>query len=215
MSVIRARIIKATPGEKQSNPSSVPTLRGPFARRIPALVVNAHAEAESIVHEARTSIASVVEDAVREAREREVARLCAEHIQLRVGEEERARRDLDRTIEIATLLAERLIGEAISVEPQRIAVLAQHALSQTRGARSIRIEACDEDLPALHALFTDLSADVLTIELNPELQRGSLIVHTNLGRVDARLAPQLAQLGAALREALLADTRNPKTRPLE
>ena len=62
----------------------------------------------------------MAEKVAREARETELARLAAEVIVVRSGAERRAERELDRTIELAVLLAERLVGEAIAVEPARV-----------------------------------------------------------------------------------------------
>jgi flagellar assembly protein FliH/type III secretion protein L len=210
MSLGRARIVKADAGAPAA--SGAP-LAPPLARRIPALIVDARAEAERIVLEARKvadaivtdahrSVASRVEAAVTEAREAEVARITAEHLALRVGEEQRAERDLDRTLEIAALLAERVVGEALALEPARIGVLATTALHETRGARRMRIEASADDVPALEAILADLGQGVATVEPSSELARGSLVVHTELGRIDARLGPQLTRLAEALREAL-------------
>ena len=36
----------------------------------------------------------------------------------------------------------------------------------------------------------------------PSLPRGSLVVHTDLGTIDAQLRPQLDRLAKALREAM-------------
>ena len=209
MSIGRARIVKA------AAPSGAGVARPapPLARRVPRALVEARGEAAQIVNEARqaaaaiiaearASVASRVEAAVREACDAEVARITAEHLALRVGEEQRAERDLDRTIEIAALLAERVVGEAIALEPARIGVLATSALHETRGARRMRIEASPEDVSALERVLADLGQGIATVEPTTELARGSLVVHTELGRIDARLGPQLTRLAEALREAL-------------
>lgn len=180
------------------------------------MVVRARAEADritehanktatAIVAAAHASVAGLLATAVREAREQELARIAAEHLALRIGEEQRAERDLARTLEIAALLAERVIGEAIALEPSRIATLANGALLETRGARRVRIEASRDDLPALQAMLAGLGEGIATVEVSAELGRGSLVLHTELGRIDARLGPQLGRLGESLREALRSD----------
>jgi flagellar biosynthesis/type III secretory pathway protein FliH len=65
----------------------------------------------------------------------------------------------------------------------------------------VRIEACPEDIPALRDALGAVAEDA-EVEADAGLPRGSLVVHTELGHVDARLAPQLARLAEALREAL-------------
>lgn len=211
MSIGHARVIKAD--GSASAPSATAARSETFARRVPALVVDARAEADRIMREAMTAADAIVADArdsalaigeaaTRAAREQEVARVLAELIALRVSEEQRAERELDRTVEIAALLAERVIGEAIAVEPARIAALAQSALRETRGARKMRIEACKDDVAALEAMLAGLADTIATVEVSADLLRGSLIVHTELGRIDAQLGPQLTRLAEALREAL-------------
>ena len=212
MRIGRARIVKAAALPGAGAPAAAPAPL-PLARRVPAAIVEARGEAERIVREARraaeamiaeaqASVASRIEAAVREARDAEVARITAEHLALRVGEEQRAERDLDRTLEIAAILAERVVGEAIALEPARIGLLATSALHETRGARRMRIEASPEDVPALETILADLGQGIAAVEPASELARGSLVVHTELGRIDARLGPQLTRLAEALREAL-------------
>jgi type III secretion protein L len=218
MTVARARVIKASASAGASagpNPDATRDthMTERLARRLPRVVVDATADAariladaraaaESIVAEARGTAAAVAESAAREARDAELAKIAAEVVLARASEERRAERELDRTIELAVLLAERLVGEALAVDPARASTLAVDALRETRGARQLRIEAAPADVPALTDLIASLGEGVATIEASSELGRGSLIVHTELGRVDARLAPQLARLAEALREAL-------------
>lgn len=226
MSLTRARVIKAK-GTPASDDITRVTSAGELrARRIPALVVDAKEEAARIVAaadakadamltEARASVASIVESAAHDAREKELARVTAELLVRRATEEEEAEKAIERTIELAALLAERLVGEAIAVEPARVTALARSALLEARGARQIRIEACADDVPALDALLASIAggdgrdardardaASVARVEVSQELARGSLVVHTDLGRIDARLAPQLTRLAEALRVVL-------------
>jgi flagellar biosynthesis/type III secretory pathway protein FliH len=168
------------------------------------IVADARAWAAEIVEEARAKVAEAAAGAAREAREREIARVTAEVLVVRAGDERHRERAIDRTIELAVLLAERLVGEALAVEPERLSALAAQALRETRGARQIRVEAAAEDVAALQALLRELGEGVVSVEPSSELGRGSLLVHTELGRVDARLAPQLARLADALREHLSA-----------
>lgn len=222
MTVERARVIKAvSTGTASVAPPDGRSAHAPshpqaLARRVPREVVDAHAEAERIVSEAQAyatemvaeataKVAATVQDAAREAREREIARVAAEVLVARSTEERRAERELDHTVQVAVLLAERLVGEAIAVEPSRVAALAAGALKETRGARQVRVEASAEDVPVLVDLLASLGEGVATVEPSHELARGSLVVHTELGRVDARLAPQLSRLAEALREVLKSD----------
>jgi flagellar assembly protein FliH/type III secretion protein L len=208
MSIERARVIKArfVGDPTPSSPSFIMgrrVAREEVEARAAAaqIVARAQAEASAIVESARASIAKIEDD----AREREIAKVAAELVASRAGEESRAERELDRTVEIARLLAERLVGEAIRVEPERIAALAHEVLRETRGARRIRIEASPEDAPTLARLLGE-AGRVTEVVPDPALARGSLVVHTELGRIDGRLAPQLSRLADALEEALREST---------
>ncbi len=195
----------AFPPNPGAAPIAAPVAEAARARRIAGEVIEARAEAARIIasaqKEAEAVVASAAAAAATEAREQEVARLAASFLALRDEEAGQPERDVDRIIELAVLLAERLVGEAIRVEPARIAELAASAIHEARGARRVRIDASPDDVDALAQALGAIgqSAD---IQPDPTLQRGSLVVHTDLGRVDARLQPQLARLAAALREAL-------------
>jgi len=199
MSLARARIIKgAFAGEGEvTRPAPSDPL---FGRRVPREVMDARAEAERILAAAREGAAKVAAQAAGEAREQETARLAAQFLALKKADEDRAERDLARAIDIATVLAERLVGEGLRIEPQRIAELAASALAETRGARQVRIDAHPDDVTALREALAAVG-HAAEVGADASLGRGSLVVHTDLGTIDARLRPQIARLAAALREA--------------
>jgi flagellar assembly protein FliH/type III secretion protein L len=198
MTLERARIIKGAAAQTRPEAAAAAAER---ARIVPRAVLEARAEAERILAEARTSATAIAADAARDARDAEIARLAASFLALRREDERRAERDLDRAVELAVLLAERLVGEAIAHEPARIAHLAASALAEARGARRVKIDACPDDTAALATLLRELGFDA-EIGADASLARGSLVVHTDLGRIDGRLEPQLRRLAVALREAL-------------
>lgn len=205
MTIARARIVKASVSDADvTRPAPVPS-REARGRRIAREVVAARDEAERVVREAREEAARILgavrEEAAREAREAQTARLAAAFLELERRAEQRAEQDLDRAIEVATLLAERLVGEGLKLEPARIAGLAASALAETRGARRVRIDACPEDVEPLQRALAEAGHHA-EVQPSGELARGSLVVHTDLGSIDARVRPQLARLAAALREAM-------------
>jgi flagellar biosynthesis/type III secretory pathway protein FliH len=175
----------------------------PIGRRVAKDELAAREEAARIVAAARAEASRLASAASQEAREAETARLAAAFLSLRRAEEQRAERDLDRVIEIATLLAERLVGESIRLDPTVIAHLAANALTETRGGRRVRIDASPEDVePLRDALAAASFAIVTDVRADAGLARGSLVIHTDLGDIDARLRPQLERLVAAVREAM-------------
>jgi len=90
------------------------------------------------------------------------------------------------------------------VHPERIVEMAKRALEEVRGARKATIEAhpLDADVLKAHLDALGLPAEAAEIVGKDDLSRGSLVLHTDLGTLDAKLAPQLDRLAAALRDAL-------------
>jgi flagellar biosynthesis/type III secretory pathway protein FliH len=185
-------------------------------RRVPREVVDAHLvakrlldearkEADAILERARESAERVAARAAEEARQAEHAKVAALYLALRREEERRDERDLDRTMSLARILAERLLGETLDLEPARIFALTRQALAEAKGATRAVIEASPLDADALrsHVLDFGLPEGALDVKIDPQLSRGSLRVHTNLGTLDVQLTPQLERLAKALRDALV------------
>jgi len=166
-------------------------------------IAEAKRAADAIVAEARSKAQSVAQNAAREAAEAEQAKVAALYAALRVREERSAETQLDRSVELARVLAERLLGESLHVDAQTVAKLARQALAEAQGARTVRIEAHPDDVATLKQHITMLNiAQVASITADATLERGSLRLHTDLGTIDAQLRPQLERLAAALRDAL-------------
>lgn len=215
MTVVRARVLRA-PIAAGATPVFTPEPHATRARVVPAATVEAHqkavrlvAEAEEraarIVAEAEARVANVREVAAREAAEEARAKLAAQFVVLRVEDARRAERDADRCVEVAALLAERLLGRALELDAGAIADLAKRTLADARGARRARVLACEADAVALEARAAELGlgAGNVQIAIDPTLARGSLVVETDIGSLDARLPVQLERLAAALRDALV------------
>jgi flagellar biosynthesis/type III secretory pathway protein FliH len=167
------------------------------------MVEEAKRTAEAIVAEARSKAQHVADAAARDAAEAEQAKVAAAYVALRAKEERSAEAQLDRSVELAGVLAERLLGESLRVDAQTVAKLARQALAEAAGARTVRIEAHPADVQALTQHVAVLGmAQVASIAADATLQRGSLRLHTDLGTIDAQLRPQLERLAAALRDAL-------------
>ena len=211
--VTRGRVVPQA-GDASALPFSE-TVASP--RRVPREVVDAHDAARAIlaraeetakelVSQARAAASDAVALASEEARQAEVAKLTALFLALRQREEARAEVDLERAINLAVMLSERLVGAALEVRPERIVEMARRALEEARGARKVTITAHPLDAEALRSKLEELgfSKGALEIRTDLDLSRGSLSLHTDLGSLDARLNPQLDRLAAALRDALRA-----------
>lgn len=217
MSLTRARVLSARSDAISSSAEAAPTARAPRGSRhvLDATVVLAHAEAARILDDARRAAASLHEEAraraeettraaAQEAREAELARLAAVALYLDARERSYGDRELERAVDLARLLAERVVGAELALSPERVAHMAAALLGEARGAASARIFACREDLAALRATFAslELPEGTVSLEEDPSLLRGSLVVESDVGTVDGRLETRFELLAAALLEAL-------------
>jgi flagellar biosynthesis/type III secretory pathway protein FliH len=187
----------------------------PFARSEKATVVDARVEAQRILDAAEARARELVANAQREAshvrlraetegRADAIAALAARAIALAQREDESTQKRLDQIVDLARLLAERLLGEALELAPERVVGLARQALREARGARQIKIVANPSDAVTLEAALGELGveATILSVETDPGREPGNLRMVTDIGVLDAELSPQLGRLAVKLREAL-------------
>jgi flagellar biosynthesis/type III secretory pathway protein FliH len=168
-----------------------------------ALLERAEAEANALLERARAEALLLKERAAAEGRAEAAATLAARELALTSREQKALETGLDDSVELARLLAERLLGEALAVEPGRIAALARQALTEANGAKRVTIVAHPDDVPLLErALLAGELAGVASIASDAGRARGSLRLETNVGTLDAELAPQLERLAARVRESL-------------
>ena len=176
------------------------------AERAREIVTSAEARARQILDGARAEALAVSERAEAEGRATSAAKFAQIALSLSRSEAESDRRATARLIEVARLLAERLIGETLRLEPSQIVALAEHAISEARGARRITIVAHPADASELErALAAGRLERVARVVTSDERGRGSLRFETELGVLDAELAPQLDRLAEALRVSLSHD----------
>lgn len=187
----------------------------PFGRVVPKAVVDAGAEAARLLAKARVEAQTLVAAAERraadlkllaeaEARAEASAKLAAHALALATHEAKADERALERTVALARLLAERLLGASLAVAPEQVVALARQALAEARGARRLAIVAHPEDAQLLSQALPSLGVAVETVRVLPDgaRQRGSLRIETDIGVLDADLAPQLDRLALRLRETL-------------
>jgi flagellar assembly protein FliH len=168
------------------------------------VVEEANTAAEAILAEARLRAAGSAAAAVAEAREHALTELTARWLALRERERAAMGRDREVVVRIAVALAERLLGASLELEPSRIDALARGVFDEARGARRAVVEAHPLDADELRARLDTGGLDLQSIEVRSDaaLARGELRLHTDLGTIDARLAPRFERLAAALRDAL-------------
>jgi len=188
----------------------------PRARVAPRALVEAAAEAERVLSKARVEAQLLLESAERkaadlrlraetEARADAAAKLAAHALSLASYEAKADERSLERSIDLARLLAERLLGASLAVAPEQVVALARQALSEARGARRLSIVAHPEDAKLLSDALPSLGVapEIVRVSADGSRKRGSLRIETDIGVLDADLAPQLDRLALKLRESVL------------
>lgn len=174
------------------------------ADRARGLVAAAEREAAAILDEARREAAQLRLRAEEEGRAEAAAEVAARAVALAEHEARADERELDRSVELARLLAERLLGEQLELDPGRVVALARQALAEARGARNITIVAHPEDVAVLERSMKALGLDPGTcrIQADTSRARGNLRLETDIGVLDAELSPQLERLALKLRQSL-------------
>ncbi len=193
--------------------SATPTV--PFGRVAPRVVVDASDEAAQILADARAEARRIVASAERqiadlklraeaEARAEATSKLAAHALALASHEARSQERGLEQSVALARVLAERLLGASLAVAPEQVVALARQALAEARGARRLLISAHPEDARLLSESLPELGvvAEAVSIAPDPTRERGSLRIETDIGVLDADLAPQLDRLAQRLRETL-------------
>ena len=187
----------------------------PRPRVIPRPLAEARAEARALLEKAREEAQQILSRAEaaandlilqQQARARADA-LClvvGEALELRKRQAELSRSVLDRSVDFATILAERVLGEELAVSPERVRALARQVLEEAAGARHAIIVAHPRDASELRAGLGSLGSmlDSIGIEDDATLSRGHIRVETELGVIEADLRGQLDRLSTQLRKLL-------------
>ena len=178
---------------------------------VPAAVMDARAEAETILRHAREGATATLEEARRRGLEQGRAEGAAELAVLLAAGRAEADAMLARVepaaLAIAARMAQKIVGRAVELDPSIMAAIAAEAVAACRTREGVvQLRVHPDDLEAVEggraALAARLGGDA-TLELVADegVERHGCVVDTSVGRVDARLSTQLA----ALRRALDAD----------
>ncbi len=197
-----------------SQPHTQPHRQQPPPRVIAGAVFDARAEAERIVAAAHNA-AAVIVDAARAGAERavdeartagrdagraEAAAALAEALAIRdralAGSEQEVAR-------VALAAAERLVGDALTLDPARIANIVGDGLARARRARDVIVRVHPDDAPQVELLRAAIATRAgrpasFSVRADPEITRGGCLVETDLGMIDARLETKLDALARAL-----------------
>lgn len=194
-------------------PSSVTT---PRAIVLPRSIVDAKAEAARLLKQAQLRAQQLIEDAERAATELRlqaaavgradaVAELAAHCVALRERQGRSSQAQLQQSTELAKILAERLIAEAVQLDPALVGRMAQHSLQQLRDRTALAVRAHPDDHPAIASQVATLGLQSVTLVADPSLSRGELCIDSDLGRLELRIAPGLDRLVSRVRSLLHDD----------
>jgi len=100
----------------------------------------------------------------------------------------------------AVQLARQVLRSELSVRPELVATVAAEAVGAVMlSARHISVQVHPLDLPLVaEGAEEALAARGARLAANPEIQRGGVMVQSDVGAVDARIATRWAQAAAAL-----------------
>jgi flagellar biosynthesis/type III secretory pathway protein FliH len=186
------------------------------ARLVPAAVHEAHhrgrelvaaaeVEASRIVAEAEAARGRLRTEATEEGLLLGAAR-AASLLAAAAAERDRLLASVEREVVLLTLeIARKVLGDELAARPEAVAHLAARALHEARERREVSLRVHPADAQAVRNAGDTLGAILvrapLSVREDPLIARGSVLVETEAGRIDAGIATQLAHLARALEEA--------------
>lgn len=171
------------------------------SERAEQITARAERHARQLVRDAEEAAAAARRVAIEEGRASGYAEALARLDVIDRLEAESDRRALERSIEMARLLAERLIGRELASDPSAVVDLASQVLSEVRGAHQITLHVHPDDAAALSEHF-DQSQTGVAVVSDATCARGDFRVVTDVGSIDAELGDRLDLLAAKLAHAL-------------
>jgi type III secretion protein L len=166
-----------------------------------------HQEAERDAQELRARAQQDYQRALEEGRRqgyeegaRQAAQLLAEARALR---EKLVRETEPQLIKLALKVAEKIIGQELDHNKDKIARIVGKALETVRHQKQIRLRVNPADLVAIEAarpqLLAHLGGEVsLELKSDEAVQRGGCMIDTEIGSIDAQLGTQLEQIARIL-----------------
>ena len=200
------------PLDPAAPPDPVPS--APARRRSPAHRWDVEQESRRRLAEATAGAAALLERAGEEARLLRAAAVAEGREEGLAGVTEllaRAAAERDRLlaaaepqlVELAFAIAARVLAGAAERDRQAVVETARRALGAARRRAQVTLRAHPADVAALREVAPQLAAEVarashLAIVGDAGVERGGVVVETEVGTVDARLPAQLEALRRAL-----------------
>ena len=208
------RVLPAVPDDERSTASRPAAPPRALGRVVASEVVRASDEARAILARADMAAKALLEaaenraaalaaDLTARAKTEAATALAARELAVAARETNALERERDQLVALARSLAERLLGETLRLDPTRVVALARQTLAEARGARKLTLAVHPDDVPHLErALAAQALPPPVTVIADASRRPGSVRLDTELGSLDAELAPQLDRLAQKLREAL-------------
>lgn len=167
------------------------------------VVGRAHDEADALLEQARAEAERIRGDA-RAHGEAQAQKRSLELLGQAQTLYDNAIRDAESDLlDMAFGLAGRIVGASLELEPDLMRILVRDVVERARGRRRVELRVHPADAPTLvadrDALVDTLGGAVLSIEADDSLSRGSCVLRTDAGDVDARLETRLDAIRASIR----------------
>jgi flagellar assembly protein FliH len=199
--IIRAQRDPARPSRKLPRPGTTRVLRAAQIeglRESERALATANETARAILARASEDADSLLHRAEEEGRARAAALL--------LDAERQVRARLDQVPEELTRLgvriAEKLLGEALRLDPSTVTRIVGECLRRSAGAKRIVLRVHPSDLALVESAMPRLRAlaesECLALEPDPSLEAGGCLVETEVGQVDGRISAQLREIEKAL-----------------
>lgn len=115
----------------------------------------------------------------------------------------------ERSVELALLLAEKIVGAALGVRPELVLDVVRGALRRAAERDHVVLEVNPADLDLVRSEAEEIAAHLggvrqLEVVAEQRVPAGGCVVRTDEGEIDARIETQLARATELLRETLAA-----------
>ncbi len=177
------------------------------AEQASELLALARERAAQIIDQAEAEAAGIRSEAQKKGVEEGAAKLASAWLVFNKREADADIRALDRSLAIGRLLAERLIGDSLLLDPNIVAGLAREAMHHLWRSKKVTIHAHPTDAVALsrNVATFGMPSERIVIAEDTSRERGSLRFTSEFGELDGELGPQLDRLVEAIRQDLRAD----------
>jgi flagellar biosynthesis/type III secretory pathway protein FliH len=175
------------------------------ARVLPRAVVEAKTQAAAILADAQRVADELRLQAATEGRAVAVAELAAQYLVLQERQTRLSESQLQPSVELAKLLAERLIAETIELDAAVVGRLARQSLQQLRERSALVVRANPADHAQITAQIAALGLQSVSLLADTTLKRGELCIDSDLGQLELRIDAGLQRLVDRVRSLLHDD----------